>query len=262
MKNLRIYGQAPYSVAVIHGGPGASGEMAPVAMELAAERGVLEPLQTATSLQGQVDELAAVLQENGDPPVTLIGYSWGAWLSFIVAAEHPALVRKLILVGSGPFEQKYVRRIEEARLGRLDEAERAEYLSILKMLDDPAAEGKPAAFARLGVLASKTDQYEPIPDPSSGSESRSAQENVFHSVLREAIEMRKNGELLALGRHVDCPVVAIHGDYDPHPAAGVERPLSAVLEDFRLILLENCGHKPWVERQARAEFYRVLKEEI
>jgi hypothetical protein len=34
MKNLRKYGKAPFSLAVIHGGPGAPGEMATVAREL------------------------------------------------------------------------------------------------------------------------------------------------------------------------------------------------------------------------------------
>jgi pimeloyl-ACP methyl ester carboxylesterase len=57
-------------------------------------------------------------------------------------------------------------------------------------------------------------------------------------------------------------VVAIHGDYDPHPAEGVQKPLSAILENFRFILLKNCGHKPWVERQARDRFYAVLKVEL
>ena len=98
LKNLRTYGQAPFSVAVIHGGPGAGGEMAPVARELASDRSVLEPIQTATSLEGQVAELRAVLEIHGDLPITLIGFSWGAWLSFIVAARYPAIVGKLILV--------------------------------------------------------------------------------------------------------------------------------------------------------------------
>src|SRR5712692_10060037 len=54
MQNLRLYGQSPFTVAVLHGGPGAPGTMAPVARELATEWGVLEPLQTADSLDGQV----------------------------------------------------------------------------------------------------------------------------------------------------------------------------------------------------------------
>ena len=111
MRNLRLYGNRPFNVAVIHGGPGAPGEMAPVARELASDWGVLEPLQTATSLEGQIKELQAVLEKNGDLPVTLIGFSWGAWLSFMVAANCPTIVRKLVLVGSGPFEDKYVARL-------------------------------------------------------------------------------------------------------------------------------------------------------
>ena len=57
MKNLRTYGDPPFNVAVLHGGPGAPGQMAPVARELSSKWGVLEPLQTATSLGGQILEL-------------------------------------------------------------------------------------------------------------------------------------------------------------------------------------------------------------
>ncbi len=57
MKNLRKYGKAPFAIVVVHGGPGARGEMAPVARELSTHGGVLEPLQTATSVEGQVEEL-------------------------------------------------------------------------------------------------------------------------------------------------------------------------------------------------------------
>ena len=50
MENLRTYGNAPFKVALLHGGPGVSGEMAPVAVELSNTRGVLEPLQTKASI--------------------------------------------------------------------------------------------------------------------------------------------------------------------------------------------------------------------
>lgn len=262
MKNPRAYGTSPFSVAVIHGGPGACGEMAPVARALALGCGVLEPLQTATTLQGQVEELRTALAEHGDLPVTLIGFSWGAWLSFILAARYPTLVKKLILVGSGPYEHQYVEQIQETRFRRLGKEERAEYKSIIQMLSQPDAEGKATAFARLGVLASQSDSFDPIPGESDESRSVTNQHNVFYEALGDAVEMRRSGELLELAAHIDCPVVAIHGDYDPHPVEGVEKPLSTVLENFRLILLENCGHKPWIERQARDRFYATLQGEL
>jgi hypothetical protein len=73
MENFRVYGNAPYRIVVLHGGPGAPGEMAPVARELSRERGVLEPLQTKDTLEGQVAELQETLESLVNPPVTLIG---------------------------------------------------------------------------------------------------------------------------------------------------------------------------------------------
>ena len=81
MKNLRKHGNKPFNAAVVHGGPGAPGEMALVARELSSVTGVLEPLQTATTLEGQVQELKAVLEKNAALPVTLIGFSWGGQCS-------------------------------------------------------------------------------------------------------------------------------------------------------------------------------------
>lgn len=262
MKNPRKYGKAPFDVAVIHGGPGAGGEMAPVARELASGWGVLEPIQTATSLEGQVEELRTVLEIYADLPVTLIGFSWGAWLSFVITAHYPRLVKKLILVGSGPYEEKYVARLQETRLSRLSEEERAEFESIIRALGDPATEDRDRLLARLGALASKTDAYDPIMDESDAFDSVGAQGDVFQPVWQEAAELRRSGKLLALGKHIGCPVVAIHGNYDPHPAEGIQKPLSAILKNFRFIRLKNCGHKPWIERGARDKFYAILKEEL
>ena len=261
MKNLRRYGNSPFDVAVIHGGPGAAGEMAPVALELASGRGVLEPLQTAASLKGQVDELRTVLEQNGDVPVTLIGFSWGAWLSFIVAARYPLLVKKLILVASGPYEEKYVARLQESRLSRLGEKERAEFESTIRLLGD-SVQDQDGLLARLGVLTARTDEYDPIADGLDRADLVSGQGNIFQNVWRDAADMRRSGRLVALAKQIKCPVVALHGDYDPHPAEGVQDPLSAALERFRFVLLNNCGHRPWMERQAGDEFYRVLREEL
>ena len=262
MKNLRIYGKAPFNIAVIHGGPGGGGEMAPVARQLASRSGVLEPIQTATSLEGQVKELRTVLENHGDLPVTLVGFSWGAWLSLIVAAHYPMIVKKLILVGSGPFEEKYVAMLQETRLSRLSGDERLEFELIIRGLDDPATEDKDTLLARLGSLVSKTDEYDVIIEEPQEFNSVGSQGDIFHGVWKDAAETRRSGKLLELGRHIKCPVAAIHGDYDTHPAEGVQKPLSEVLEGFRFILLKNCGHMPWIERRARDEFYRILEEEL
>ncbi|MDN4593210.1 alpha/beta fold hydrolase [Polycladomyces subterraneus] len=259
MEKLRIYGNAPFTVAVIHGGPGALGEMAPVAKELSYVWGTLEPLHTAKTVEGQIRELRTILNKHGNIPITFIGHSWGAWLSFIFAAYYPTFVRKLILIGSGPFEEKYASKIMETRLSRLNEEERLQVNALRNALVDPSTKEKNNILAQFAKLIFKADSFDPLFSIDNKIE---VQFDVLQSVWKEASELRKSGILMELGKQIQCPVVAIHGDYDPHPYEGIERPLSAMIEDFRLILLKNCGHYPWMERNSRKKFYKILNNEL
>jgi pimeloyl-ACP methyl ester carboxylesterase len=260
MKNLRTYGAAPYRIAVIHGGPGAPGQMAPVARELSRDYGVLEPLQTVATLDGQVQELHDIIRKNGKPPIVLIGSSWGAMLSYICVARHPALVKKLIMVGSAVFDDRYAAGIQKTRLDRLDAEAKREVYSLVKDLnDDVVSDKKNKLLARLGELFTKADAYDAI---TLDTEVLEVRFDIHEGVWSDAMKLRGSGELLKLGKKIKCPVVAIHGDYDPHPAEGVREPLSKVLKDFRFILLEHCGHLPWIERQAKDKFYELVRKEL
>jgi pimeloyl-ACP methyl ester carboxylesterase len=257
VNNLRKYGHKPFNVAVIHGGPGIPGEMAAVARELSLDLGVLEPLQSKRSVEEQVEELKNILEKYGNPPLILVGFSWGAWLSYIVTATHPLLVKRLILISCGPFEEKYAAKIVETRLSHLNVGERREALSLLSSLNSNDVKG--ADLSRFGQLMSKSDSYDPLPQD---SEVLECSPDVFREVWGQASMLQSSGELLQLGGRIQCPVVAIHGDYDPHPSEGVKKSLSRVLKDFRFILLEQCGHHPWLERNAKNIFYDTLRREI
>jgi pimeloyl-ACP methyl ester carboxylesterase len=233
--------------------------MALVATELSSICGVLEPLQTADSVEGQTQELRTVLSGNAQLPAVLIGHSWGAWLAFMVAARYPEIARKLILVSSGPFEDKYVPLIAETRLARLNPAQREELENAQSKLDDPQSPARDSALARIGELMSFADAYDPLPDK---GDSLDVDARIFNKVWTQAAALRKSGKLIAMAESIRCPVVAIHGDCDPHPADGVRIPLSRYISDFRFVLLERCGHQPWMERQARDRFFDILKREI
>ncbi len=259
MKNLRKYGNKPFHIAVIHGGPGAPGEMAPVAREISSIQGVLEPLQTATTIERQILELKEILEKNGNLPITLIGFSWGAMLSFIFTATYQSFVKKLILISSGAYEEKYAVKIMESRLSRLRDKKKKKVLSLLEIINNPAIEDKNTPMARLGTLISQVDSYDLLPHD---NEILEYQYDIYQSIWEEARELRRGGRLLELGKRIRCPVVAIHGDYDPHLSQGIKEPLSRILENFKFILLEKCGHYPWLERSARDRFYSILKNEI
>jgi pimeloyl-ACP methyl ester carboxylesterase len=262
MKNARCYGDGPYRVAVVHGGPGAPGEMAPVARALSNVRGILEPLQTAASVDGQVEELAALLAQYGTRPVVLIGYSWGAWLGLIYAARYPVMVRKLILVSCSAPGSIGAKALMTVRMSRLCPDDQEEIRSLSALLGDPAVTGKDRLFARFGAIISRADTCCPAPDASAGKGLLPPEYDVYRRVWDEAEALRAGGTLLEYCGRVRCPVTAIHGDYDPSPAEWVREPLARTIRDLRFIVLERCGHTPWIERHARERFYSVLEEEL
>ena len=259
MNNFRKHGEPPFTVAVVHGGPGAPGEMSSVAKELSSRFGVLEPLQSAKSVVGQVNELRDTIKVNGAPPVTLIGFSWGSWLSFITSALHPTLVKKLILIGSGPFEARYAADIMRTRFSRMNEDDQTELNSLIESLNVTSVDDASTAMAQFGNMIAEADAFTPLLHDDAVVE---YQLDVYQTVWPEANKLRSNGQLLELGKQIQCPVTAIHGDYDPHPAEGVNGPLSQVVKDFKLIRLNDCGHRPWREQLAREKFYEILKKEV
>lgn len=259
MLNLRKHGHQPFEIAVIHGGPGVAGELAPVAVHLSKTYGVLEPLQTQSRFEGQLEELKTVLEENAQLPLVLIGYSYGSLLSFVFTGRYPHFVKKLILLSSSVFEDQYATEIMNTRLKRMGEKERTEVEGLLEKFNDSQRKDKDEIFSKLGELIFQADSYDPLPFE---NEFLQKSYEIYSKIQKEAHALRTSGKLLDYGKNIRCPVVAIHGDYDPHPHEGIQVPLSRTLKDFKFILLEKCGHHPWLERQAQDKFYELLERDI
>ncbi|MBY9077103.1 alpha/beta hydrolase [Paenibacillus sp. HN-1] len=262
--SARLYGTPPYKVFLVHGGPGAPGEMSPVARRLGGSMGVAEQLQSKRSLSDLIEELKSDIEDystvdHSTEPVVLVGYSWGAWLSYIFAAEYPRLVRKIILVSSGPFEASYAAEIMKTRLSRLNDYEKKQ----VEALEQQLAEEGPTrndVLMQYGKLLSQADSYAPILLDT--NEEVQVDVAAYQSVWSEAALLRSSGELLKFAPRISCPVTVIHGDYDPHPAKGVIEPLRAVIGNLKYMELQNCGHTPWKEQLAKEIFYKMLQQEL
>ncbi len=74
-----------------------------------------------------------------------------------------------------------------------------------------------------------------------------------------AVNSRMVKKVILIG---SAPFLAIHGNQNPHPAEGVEKPLSKTLKNFRFVLLRNCGCKPWIEKYAREDTFSTLRKEL
>jgi len=244
--DCRKYGSPPFSALVVHGGPGGEGEVRPVAERLSKSIGVIEPLLRAESLEGQVEELHQAILAHADTPVTLIGHSFGAMLAVIVAARYPKLMKKLIMVGSGSLEKGGGQGVMKKRLERLSKDER-ERLEVIKTQLD--AENKDALFKEMGEIVAKADSFDPEPS----DDLIECSYRVYNKVWADSVAFRESGKWLKLFHEVTCPIVAIHGEYDPHP---IQK------GNHRQVVLKNCGHRPWVERQANELFYETLQKEL
>jgi pimeloyl-ACP methyl ester carboxylesterase len=225
--------------------------MAPLAKELAQKYGVLEPMQTKLSISELVQELKETLEENANLPVILIGHSWGAMFSFIFTSQYPAMIKKLILIGSAVFEEKYAKEIMNIRLSRLTSDEQVHMLELMESID--------AHKDTLSRYLCKTDSFDPI---HYSDEILELSPDTYERIWGEAKEMRSNGSLLELGKLIQVPVTVIHGDYDPYPVEGVVEPLSNVISNLHCHIIENCGHNPWYENQAKNNFFEILINEI
>lgn len=257
--NLRKYGEKPYKIAIVHGGPGAAGSVKLICEELSEICGILEPLQTEMSVDGQLHELKKVLEENTDEPIILIGHSWGAMLIYMFAAKYNRLVKKIILVSSGSIEEKYYEDLCKNRESRLTLEEKYELNRLRQFFINPSDQDMNKIFAKFGALMEKLDSYEPI--EIDNDESLYSYE-IFTKVWSEAHALRKSGLMYKMGKDIKCEVVAIHGDYDSHPSVGIQASLEKIISNFKFYELKKCGHSPWTEVHARDEFYKILKTQI
>ncbi len=251
----RYLGRNPYLATVVHGGPGGIGSAHGLARGLSAYCGVLEPLQSAYSVEGQVEELRQQIGDCGKPLI-LIGHSWGAWLAAMVAARYPERIKQLILIGSGALDEKYLPQLEERRLAHLDAAEKEQYFEAIRHLQEEGTD-KDAGLRKLGELADKADTYSPLDEV---FEIATIDGEMYAKVWPEAAQMRRNGELLALFKKVKCPITVIHGNYDTTPPEAVTESLQQAEIKFTAHILEKCGHTPWHEKYARDKFFLILSQ--
>jgi pimeloyl-ACP methyl ester carboxylesterase len=257
MQKYRKHGKNKPNIAVLHGGPGAPGTVGDLARQLGKKLAVLEPMQSQRSISAQIQVLHDILGKETKLPVTLIGHSWGAWLAWLFAAEHPEYIRKIILVGCGAFQSKFVEQMNLTRQQRLSKQDKTEIDRLFKKLTKAA--DKSALLPKIGKIMDKTDSYQEI---ATDCPTLPFQTEVFVPLMKELNHLRSSGELLQKGRQIKCPVIAIHGDYDPHPAEGIQLPLESVLQNFRFYLLEKCGHNPWREKFAKDKFYKIVLQEL
>jgi pimeloyl-ACP methyl ester carboxylesterase len=251
-EHYRKWGNPPFSVVVVHGGPGAAGSAGSLAAQLGETAGVIEPFQLGKNITEQIEELHSLILKEATLPVILTGHSWGAWLTIFFAATYPLLVQKLILISTPPLTNEYAPLIKKNREARLTSEDRLPSDPF-----SPASNLSPVElFKQAGTFYSQIDSYDMLPI----LDDVDYRPDIYSSIWSEAEIWRSSGKIIEMIKRISCPVWAIHGDYDPHPWDGVSYPLNKSLADVNFILLNKCGHYPWKERSARDDFFNEMKK--
>jgi len=257
---VRRYGAAGPIVAVLHGGPGAPGEVGPLARALAGRFRVYEPLQRrsggpSSTVASHVADLAEVLP----PGAALVGWSWGAMLALSFAAAHPGRVRALALVGCGTYDEtaraSYLRAVDE----RLGEEGRKRAARLRRELAGAARAGeRDRLLGDLGRLLGGAQAHEPLPEEE--GEPLWIDARGHEETWADAMRLQAEGKEPAAFAAISCPVLMLHGDQDAHPGPATRDLLRRFVPQLEYCGFPRCGHKPWAERHARRPFLEGLME--
>ena len=249
---VRLYGNAPYKIVLVHGGPGAIGSLKGFAKELNefSQIGVVEALQSKYSIDELVEELYNQIKDNCNEKVSLIGHSWGAWLVAFFAVKYPELIENVILVGCGPLEDKYVSEIGARRIENLSEEDGA----IFQRLCNNQATDED--MAKIPKVFEKSDNY--CLENRDLHRADKTDSQMYNMVWEEAAKRRTNGTLLTSFKKIQSKLFLLQGEIDPHPAKGVIVPLQENGVKCESYVLEKCGHSPFMEKYAKEEFYKIL----
>ena len=249
----------PAKLLVLHGGPGADHRyMLPQMLHLGERYDLLFYDQRGGGLsksdaripitwQMHVEDLASVVAEFSLEPLSIVGYSWGAMLALLYAIEqrrnpHYVAPDRLALINPAPLTREYRRQFEEEFNRRQQSPE------IQKMRDELAASGlrekDPAAYRQRAFELGVTGYF---------SDPRKARDltpfRVVARVQQSVWESLGDFDLIRDLNGMKTPSIIIHGRDDPIPLASSVDAARAL--GTNLVVLDECGHVPYVEQPAR-----------
>ncbi|MFN2603468.1 MAG: alpha/beta fold hydrolase [Gemmatimonadaceae bacterium] len=241
-------------LVVLHGGPGADhGYLLPQMLHFAEKHDVLfydqrgggrsrtndqEPVTWRT----HVEDLAAIAREFALDPLTVVGYSWGGLLATLYALEAvESPVDRLVLIDPAPFARQYRMQFED------EFRKRQQKPAIQKMRGELDASGlrerDPDAY-RQRLFELSVAGYFAHPENARNL----TPFRVIARTQQTVWDSLGDYDLFPRLREIHCPTLIVHGRDDPIPVAssieGAERMKA------RLVLLDDCGHVPYVEQPA------------
>lgn len=242
---------------VLHGGPGAHHDyLLPQMLHLAKRYDVMFYDQRGggrsksderehVTWKTHVMDLHAIVREFGIASPSIIGYSFGGMLALLYALEarkHESMRKpsRLALIDTAPlrmewrkkFESEFARRQNGMQIRRLRE----------ELAESDLREKDPAEYRQ------RTFELAVAPYFSDPRKARNLTPFRVTGRVQTSVwnSLGDNYDLLEDLRPLGFPTLVVHGRDDPIPVASSIEGASAM--DAELVLLDDCGHVPYVEQ--------------
>ncbi|HVZ01049.1 MAG TPA: alpha/beta fold hydrolase [Dongiaceae bacterium] len=182
------------------------------------------------TLHDMAEDARAVLDRLGIERADVVGYSMGGMIAQILAAEHPARVRRLVSLMSSdgaPAIDATPRAWQAMARSITCRGERERRIDMLT--DDAAVyRGPHLAFDRGEVRRHVAAALDRADRPA--------------GILRQALAVGGSGDRRALLPRIACPTLVVHGSDDPVIACAQGRRAAALIPAARLEILDRAGH--------------------
>jgi pimeloyl-ACP methyl ester carboxylesterase len=186
-----------------------------------------------TTIPGMAEHFLAFADALGLTQVDLLGFSLGGMVGQVAALERPSLVRRMLLVGTGPEGGEDVMHLEKPELSRiLGDPSLKGYQVLVKLFFTPSEASQAAGQAFATRLMGRTEDREPL----SGPNVAQAQITAFRG------SERVDGERFARLRRITQPCLVVNGVFDTMIPVRNSYFLAEHLPNATLLVYPDAGH--------------------
>ena len=186
------------------------------------------------TMAGMGAHVLAFVDALGLTQLDVLGFSLGGVLAQVIALERPALVRRMLLVGTAPEGGEDIMHLEKPELKRILDDPNAQGLQrLVKLFFTPSESSQASGQAYAQRLAARRQDREPI----SGPKVAAAQLTAFR-----AWERGDGGERFAKLRRITQPCLVVNGVLDQMISVKNSYALAEHLPRAMLLTYPDAGH--------------------
>jgi pimeloyl-ACP methyl ester carboxylesterase len=189
--------------------------------------------EVPATVSGMAEHLHAFAEALGLTQVDLLGFSLGGMVAQQIALDHPAFVRRMLLVGTAPEGGEDIMHLEKPELSRiLGNPKLTGYQVLVKLFFTPSEASQAAGQAFATRLSARTEDREPLSGP------KVAQAQVAAFRAWERVE----GERFEKLQRITQPCLVVNGVLDTMIPVRNSYVLAEHLPNAMLLTYPDAGH--------------------